>query len=180
MPELHHRILSSIWSALITVLNILCAIVIVVAIFAASGYRFNCFSAVNILMCTGFGVEFTAHIVLVYVRKETGDNAERLTYALSQMLPPIVDGSISTLLSILPLAASKYPYVVLYFFGKTPFCTSSCLLLDDRRPVHADICYWSLCGVPRASGVPCGVWLQQTLLRRTRTPNGQSFAMRKR
>lgn len=165
MPELHHRVLSSIWSALITVLNILCAIVLVVAIFAASGYRFNCFSAVNILMCTGFGVEFTAHIVLVYVRKETGDNAERLTYALNQMLPPIVDGSVSTLLSILPLAASKYPYVVLYFFGNAfPFLDKLYSLSERRRSVHADIRYWSLRRMPCASGVPCGLWLQQTLL----------------
>ncbi|KAJ8602463.1 hypothetical protein CTAYLR_001302 [Chrysophaeum taylorii] len=114
---LAHRLAAATWLALVTVLNILASIVLVVAIFVAAGFRLNCFSAVNILMCVGFGVEFTAHIVLVYARKPAGNNASRLSHALVTMLPPIVDGSVSTLLSIVPLAASKFPYVVSYFFG---------------------------------------------------------------
>mmetsp|Transcript_17211 Transcript_17211/g.52305 ORF Transcript_17211/g.52305 Transcript_17211/m.52305 type:complete len:352 (-) Transcript_17211:167-1222(-) len=111
------RFLVSAWCAVLILTSIWAAFLLTITVFAAANFTLNCFSAVNVIMAVGFGVEFTTHLVFVYAREPTGSNAERLAHAMHIMLPPILDGSLSTLLSILPLAFSRFPYVVDYFFG---------------------------------------------------------------
>eukprot|EP00635_Sarcinochrysidales_sp_CCMP3193_P013522 CAMPEP_0118910582 /NCGR_PEP_ID=MMETSP1166-20130328/12657_1 /TAXON_ID=1104430 /ORGANISM="Chrysoreinhardia sp, Strain CCMP3193" /LENGTH=1419 /DNA_ID=CAMNT_0006850049 /DNA_START=89 /DNA_END=4348 /DNA_ORIENTATION=+ len=117
------RFAVSLWCALIILVSIFVSLLLTITVFAAVRYKLNCFSAVNVIMIVGFGVEFTTHLVFVYLHYKPASgglastNAARLAHAMKVMLPPILDGSLSTLLSILPLSASKFPYVVDYFFG---------------------------------------------------------------
>jgi len=105
------------WTAVIIIFNIFVALLLTCCVFAATNFKLNMFSAVNLIMAVGFAVDFVTHLAFMYIRIPSGNNEFRVRHAMRLLLPPIVDGSISTLCSIVPLAASRYPYIVKYFFG---------------------------------------------------------------
>lgn len=78
--------------------------------------KFNFFVVALLLASAGISVEFTSHLIVSYNRLE-GTVDERLGLAMSHTCPPLLQGAISTLLSILPLAFHNINFVVKYFFG---------------------------------------------------------------
>ena len=81
----------------------------------ASGLYLNCFTAVTLIMGVGVAVEFTVHIGIVYLESD-GTPQKRAEDALERMLLPMIDGSLSTFLGLLPLAFSPFAYIVAYYF----------------------------------------------------------------
>ena len=78
--------------------------------------NFNVFVAAISLMGMGFSVEFTAHLAAAFSLAE-GPPTERLGTAMSHTFPAIFEGSISTILSILPMAFHPALFFVKYLFG---------------------------------------------------------------
>merc|ERR1719210_2529112 len=64
--------------------------------------QFNMFIASALLACAGISVEFTAHLVAAFYLEDSG---------LARTGPAVIQGSLSTLLGILPLAFSPVPFV---------------------------------------------------------------------
>ena len=81
-----------------------------------AGMRLNAVTLMNLMMAVGFGVEFCAHYARSFMLAP-GDRVDRALAALREIGPPIVNGGITTFLSILPVAFSGYKYFITYFFG---------------------------------------------------------------
>lgn len=81
--------------------------------------RFNIFIAAALLAGAGISVEFTAHLIAsFFLDTEHAKNPKaRLSKVLAEVGPPVLQGSMSTLISILPLALSRIPFVVKYLFA---------------------------------------------------------------
>uniref|UniRef100_T1KCZ8 SSD domain-containing protein n=1 Tax=Tetranychus urticae TaxID=32264 RepID=T1KCZ8_TETUR len=76
-------------------------------------------SMINLIMCIGFSVDFSAHISYAYISCGEPTAAERVRTALYSLGLPIFQGSVSTILGIIALAFAP-SYVFLVFF-KTVF-----------------------------------------------------------
>lgn len=76
-------------------------------------------SMINLIMCIGFSVDFSAHISYAYINSDLPTPAERVQSALYSLGLPIFQGSISTILGIIALAFAP-SYIFLTFF-KTVF-----------------------------------------------------------
>ncbi|GMT20234.1 hypothetical protein PFISCL1PPCAC_11531, partial [Pristionchus fissidentatus] len=73
---------------------------------------------VDVLLATGFSVDYTAHIAFQFCRA-SGSPKERVASALEEMSAPLLQAGISTLLCMLPLMLVK-TYAILAF-AKTVF-----------------------------------------------------------
>lgn len=93
-------------------------VLIIIQVYGASVLfaRFNVFVAAGLLASAGISIEFTSHLVASF-DTVTGTLPERLGTAMAHTTPPLVQGAISTLLSLLPMAFSPLLFVVKYFFA---------------------------------------------------------------
>ncbi|XP_022645882.1 patched domain-containing protein 3-like [Varroa jacobsoni] len=76
-------------------------------------------SMVNLIMCIGFSVDYSAHISYAYLTASERDPNAKMREALHSLGMPIFQGSISTVLGIIVLAFAP-SYIFLTFF-KTVF-----------------------------------------------------------
>ncbi|KAH7645581.1 patched domain-containing protein 3-like [Dermatophagoides farinae] len=76
-------------------------------------------SMINLIMCIGFSVDFSAHISYAYISCNERTPGERVKSALYSLGLPIFQGSVSTVLGIIALAFAP-SYVFVTFF-KTVF-----------------------------------------------------------
>ena len=106
---------AALYSAFLLAVVVLVIILTLLAIMGLSGLILNCFTAVTLIVAVGISVEFTAHFLHHYLL-HAGGRVERTRETLALVLPPVLDGSITNLLGILPIAAAKYPYIVMYYF----------------------------------------------------------------
>lgn len=83
------------------------------------GVNLDSISMINLIMCIGFSVDFSAHISYAFISCEESSSKERVKSALYSLGLPIFQGSISTILGIVALAFAP-SYVFLTFF-KTVF-----------------------------------------------------------
>lgn len=72
-------------------------------------------SMINLIMCIGFSVDFTAHICYTYMSSKGRTSGERVRDALYSLGLPIVQGSCSTLLGCIALIIAN-SYIFLVFF----------------------------------------------------------------
>lgn len=72
-------------------------------------------SMINLIMCIGFSVDFTAHICYTYMSSKAKTSDERVREALYSLGLPIVQGSCSTLLGCVALLIAN-SYIFLVFF----------------------------------------------------------------
>jgi len=80
--------------------------------------NFNVFVAAISLMGMGLSVEFTAHFAMAF-SLATGTIVERLGTAMAHTFLALMEGSLSTFCSLLPLAFSQTMFEVKYLFGIT-------------------------------------------------------------
>lgn len=76
-------------------------------------------SMINLIMCIGFSVDYSAHISYAYLSSEGLTANDRMRCALHSLGMPIFQGSVSTILGIVILAFAP-SYIFLTFF-KTVF-----------------------------------------------------------
>ena len=83
------------------------------------GVNLDTISMINLIMCIGFCVDFSAHITYAFVSAEGDNGNERMRNALHALGYPIAQGALSTILGISVLAFSA-SYIFRAFF-KTLF-----------------------------------------------------------
>ena len=83
------------------------------------GVNLDTISMINIIMCIGFCVDFSAHITYAFVTAEGDASNERMRNALNALGYPIAQGALSTILGVSSLAFSS-AYIFRTFF-KTMF-----------------------------------------------------------
>ncbi|KFP79590.1 Patched domain-containing protein 3, partial [Apaloderma vittatum] len=72
-------------------------------------------SMINLVICIGFSVDFSAHISYAFVTSEGSSANERAVGALSLLGYPVLQGAVSTILGVVVLAAAK-TYIFRTFF----------------------------------------------------------------
>lgn len=105
--------------------NILCSLWVAFSIVSievgVAGYmalwdvNLDSISMINLIMCIGFSVDFTAHICYTYMASKSRDPKERVREALFSLGMPIFQGSVSTILGCIALLLAG-SYIFLVFF----------------------------------------------------------------
>lgn len=105
--------------------NILCSLWVAFSIVSielgVAGYmslwevNLDSISMINLIMCIGFSVDFTAHICYTYMSSKARSPDERVREALYSLGLPIVQGSCSTILGVVALLLAD-SYIFLVFF----------------------------------------------------------------
>lgn len=72
-------------------------------------------SMINLVICVGFSVDFSAHITYAYVSNHQAKVNERMIDALHSLGYPIVQGAVSTILGVIALSAAE-SYIFRTFF----------------------------------------------------------------
>ncbi|XP_048035238.1 patched domain-containing protein 3-like [Megalobrama amblycephala] len=72
-------------------------------------------SMINLVICIGFSVDFSAHISYAFVSSEKSSANEKATDALTKLGYPIIQGAVSTIAGVVVLAAAK-SYIFRTFF----------------------------------------------------------------
>lgn len=78
--------------------------------------KFNFFLVANLLVAAGISVEFSSHLIVSFNLLD-GPLRERLGEAMSHTSPPLLQGAISTFLSMLPLGFADIKFMMKYFFA---------------------------------------------------------------
>ncbi|XP_073533017.1 patched domain-containing protein 3-like [Phyllobates terribilis] len=72
-------------------------------------------SMINLVICIGFSVDFSAHITYAYVSNQKANINDKVTDALHSLGYPIVQGAVSTILGVVALSAAQ-SYIFRTFF----------------------------------------------------------------
>ncbi len=72
-------------------------------------------SMINLVICIGFSVDFSAHISYAFVSSEKSSANEKATDAITKLGYPIVQGAMSTIAGVVVLAAAE-SYIFRTFF----------------------------------------------------------------
>ncbi|KAK9502160.1 hypothetical protein O3M35_012746 [Rhynocoris fuscipes] len=72
-------------------------------------------SMINLIMCIGFSVDFTAHICYAYMSSKAETSEERIKESLYALGLPIFQGAMSTILGVIALVLAQ-SYIFLVFF----------------------------------------------------------------
>ncbi|XP_053625980.1 patched domain-containing protein 3 isoform X2 [Plodia interpunctella] len=115
------NILCSLWVAF----SIVSIEIGVVGYMALWDINLDSISMINLIMCIGFSVDFTAHICYAYMSSKAKSTNERVSECLYSLGLPIVQGSFSTILGVVALLlADSYIFSVFFkmvfmviFFG---------------------------------------------------------------
>ncbi|XP_056315234.1 patched domain-containing protein 3 [Danio aesculapii] len=79
------------------------------------GVSLDSVSMINLVICIGFSVDFSAHISYAFVSSEKSSANEKATDALHKLGYPIIQGAVSTIAGVVVLAAAK-SYIFRTFF----------------------------------------------------------------
>ena len=107
------------WAAFLITASIVTICVGVAGLMAFWSVNLDSISMINIILCIGFSVDFSAHICYAFMASKKATRNEKTVDALYQLGYPIIQGAISTILGTIPLAFSS-SYLFRTFF-KTLF-----------------------------------------------------------
>lgn len=105
------NILCSLWVAF----SIISIEIGVVGYMALWDINLDSISMINLIMCIGFSVDFTAHICYAYMSSKAKTPNEKVSECLYSLGLPIVQGSFSTILGVVALLLAD-SYIFLVFF----------------------------------------------------------------
>lgn len=93
-----------------------CSVIVGVTGFMALwGVNLDSISMINLVMCTGFSVDFSAHVSYAFVSSSKADVNEKAMDALARLGYPILQGALSTILGVVLLSLSG-SYIFRTFF----------------------------------------------------------------
>ena len=79
------------------------------------GVNLDGIALINLIMCIGFSVDFSAHICYHYMSEEDKSAEERISASLYALGMPIIQGAISTILGVIGLGfAPSYVYITFF------------------------------------------------------------------
>lgn len=94
----------------------ICSVIVGVTGFMALwGVNLDSISMINLIMCIGFSVDFSAHITYSFVSSPKRDANEKTMDALTHLGYPILQGALSTVLGVVVLSTSG-SYIFRTFF----------------------------------------------------------------
>ncbi|XP_026230514.1 patched domain-containing protein 3 [Anabas testudineus] len=103
--------LCSVWVAFA-----ICSVIVGVTGFMALwGINLDSISMINLVMCIGFSVDFSAHMTYSFVSSPKSDVNQKATDALAHLGCPILQGAFSTILGVVVLSMSG-SYIFRTFF----------------------------------------------------------------
>jgi Niemann-Pick C1 protein len=109
-------LLSNVGAAIVVTMTVAMIVVDLMGIMYLWGIQLNAVSLVNLVMCFGIGVEFTAHITRSFVVAE-GDRETRAKSALINMGSSVLSGiTFTKFVGIIVLAFSKSQLFQVYYF----------------------------------------------------------------
>lgn len=120
------------WCSLLVGVAILSIETGVVGYMALWGVNLDQISMINLIMCIGFSVDFSAHISYAYLTAKVDTNEERIRECLYSLGLPILQGGLSTVICIITFAlAPSYVYITFFkvVFLVVVFATIHGLLL---------------------------------------------------
>eukprot|EP00937_MAST-01D_sp_MAST-1D-sp2_P002283 g2283.t1 len=109
----------AIMHAFVTIILCIMTSVELYGFMAFAGLKMSAIPAIFIWMSAALGIEFTAHIVFAFAKAGEGSRAERTMVAFDAMFAPALHSAGTTLVGMLPLAFSKFAFIVLYMFVPT-------------------------------------------------------------
>lgn len=93
-----------------------CSVMVGVTGFMALwGVNLDSISMINLVMCTGFSVDFSAHVSYAFVSSSKADVNKKAIDALARLGHPILQGALSTILGVVLLSLSG-SYIFRIFF----------------------------------------------------------------
>ena len=93
-----------------------CSVIVGVTGFMALwGVSLDCISMINLVMCTGFSVDFSAHVSYAFVSSNKTDVNKKAMDALARLGHPILQGALSTIMGVVLLSLSG-SYIFRTFF----------------------------------------------------------------
>lgn len=105
--------------------NLLCSIWVAFCILSietgVAGYmslwdvNLDSISMINLIMCIGFSVDFTAHICYAYMTSKAEAPVDKMRESLHSLGLPIFQGAVSTILGVVALTLAE-SYIFLVFF----------------------------------------------------------------
>lgn len=132
--------LCSLWVAFA-----ICSVIVGVTGFMALwGVNLDSISMINLLMCIGFSVDFSAHISYSFVSSSKSDVNEKATDALARLGYPILQGALSTVLGVVVLSMSG-SYIFRTFF-KIVFLVITFGLLHGLVFIPVFLTLFGVCG----------------------------------
>lgn len=94
----------------------ICSIIVgVTGLMALWGVNLDSISMINLIMCVGFSVDFSAHISYSFVSSQKSDVNEKAMDALARLGYPILQAALSTILGVVVLCMSG-SYIFRTFF----------------------------------------------------------------
>jgi predicted RND superfamily exporter protein len=108
-------LLLCVWSGVIMVFMLALTATEVYGFLGLADIQFSAIPCVTVIISVGATVEFTAPLLLMFV-KITGTRKERVEYALLYRFIPIFNGAVTTLLGFVMLAFSEFEFIFKYFF----------------------------------------------------------------
>ncbi|MCL4126333.1 UNVERIFIED_CONTAM: hypothetical protein GTU68_036086, partial [Idotea baltica] len=105
------NIICSIWVAF----SIVSIELGVIGIMALWNVKLNAISMVNLIMCVGFSVDFSAHFSYAYVRANGVDSKDWTREALNSVGHPIILAGLSTIVGILPICFTDSDIFIIFF-----------------------------------------------------------------
>lgn len=112
-------LLPSGWAVVWVAISIASIELGVVGFMTLWGVNLDSISMINLIMCIGFSVDYSAHIAHAFLTGRANSVEGRIAETLSALGLPVIQGMVSTLLGIVVLAAAP-SYIFLTFF-KTVF-----------------------------------------------------------
>ncbi|KAE8291266.1 Patched domain-containing protein 3 RND-type protein RNDEu-3 [Larimichthys crocea] len=108
------------------------------------GVNLDSISMINLVMCIGFSVDFSAHISYAFVSSQKSDVNEKAIDALANLGYPVVQGALSTILGVVVLSMSG-SYIFRTFF-KIVFLVITFGLLHGLMFIPVFLTLFGICG----------------------------------
>ncbi|XP_018902504.1 protein patched isoform X2 [Bemisia tabaci] len=108
-------LLLNIWAAALVAFMLIAMVLQMLGLMGFMGVKLSAIPAVLLIVALGVGVNFTVHICLSFMTC-IGSRERRTRLAVEHMLPAVVHGGLTTVLSVATLAVSDFDFIVRYFF----------------------------------------------------------------
>lgn len=122
----------------------------VIGVMSLWGVKLDGISMINIILCIGFSVDFSAHITYAFITSKGTSGNDRAAQALHTLGTPIFLGGLSTILAICVLSTS--PAYIFRAFFRTMFLVMSFGLLHSLVFLPVLLSFLSPC-LPRKKDV---------------------------
>ncbi|GAB6025722.1 hypothetical protein CHUAL_011706 [Chamberlinius hualienensis] len=87
----------------------------VVGLMSLWGIKLDAIAMINLIMCIGFSVDYSAHVAHAFLTSPSQNRIEQMNHAFCTATVPVLQGAFSTILALLPLLLVR-SYIATAFF----------------------------------------------------------------